>query len=242
MSIEKEKYNLTKKTNYRPSLLEDIDVLFISFITIVHHYIIYFFENKESIKPTIMNRGIHMLAHIFVILLHYSKNLGLTIHHSKTSIVYYVEYINQITDKDDNMFFNLSLKDAIIYVYTKTIYVVPEEIRQKHTLTLLEKQELENIQEHIHKYCNLVDNIVILSSFQNATINKKDTFLKDVLEIIKLGIINLRTNTDTINQCIYKKIEQCNNEILCHKYSNLDAVLEMIQSIFNNDLKESLEL
>ena len=140
------------------------------------------------------------------------------------------------------MFFNLSLKDAIIYVYTKTIYVVPEDIRQKHTLTLLEKQELENIQEHIHKYCNLVDNIVILSSFQNSTLNKKDIFLKDVLEIIKLGIINLRTNTDTINECIYKKIEQCNNEILYHKDSNLDTVLEMIQSIFSNELKESVEL
>ena len=70
-----------------------------------------------------MNKGNSYVAHIFIILLHYAKNLGLTIHHCKTAIVYYVEYINQITDKDDNMFFNLSLKDAIIYVYTKTIYV-----------------------------------------------------------------------------------------------------------------------
>ena len=153
MSTEEEKYSLTTKSNYRPTLLEDMDVLLISFITIIHHYIIYFFENKETTKPTIMNKGIHMLAHIFIILLHYAKNLGLTIHHCKTAIVYYVEYINQITDKDDNMFFNLSLKDAIIYVYTKTIYVVPEDIRQKHLLTILEKQQLENIQENIHKYC-----------------------------------------------------------------------------------------
>jgi predicted nucleic acid-binding protein len=242
MSSEEEKYNLTTKTSYRPSLLEDMDVLLISFITIIHHYIIYFFENKETIKPNIMNKGIQMLSHIFVILLHYSKNLGLTIHHSKTSIVYYVEYINQITDKDDNMFFNLSLKDAIIYVYTKTIYVVPEDIRQKHLLTILEKQQLENIQENIHKYCHLAENIVILTSFQNATINKKEEFLKDLLEIIKLGIINLYTNSVFINETIYKKIEQCNIAILEKKDSDLDTILGVFKDIFNNNFQESVEL
>lgn len=173
MSTQEELYNLTTKSNYRPSFLEDMDVLLISYITIIHHYIVYFFENKETIKPVIMNKGINMLSHIFVILLHYSKNLGLTIHHSKTSIVYYVEYINQITDKDDNMFFNLSLKDAIIYVYTKTIYVVPEEIRKSHILTTLEKQQLENLQETILKYTHFIENIVTLECFQIATIKQK---------------------------------------------------------------------
>ena len=207
MSTSEETYSLTTKSNYRPTLSEDMDVLLISFITIIHHYIIYFFENKETIKPNLMNKGIHMLAHIFIILLHYSKSLGLTIHHCKTAIVYYVEYINQITDKDDNMFFNLSLKDAIIYVYTKTIYVVPDDIRQKHILTILEKQQLENIQENIHKYCNLAQNMVILSSFQDASINKKEEFLNELLETIKLGIIKLHSNSLFINASIYAKLE-----------------------------------
>lgn len=242
MSSEEEKYNLTSKINYRPTLLEDMDVLLISFITIIHHYIIYFFENKETIKPNIMNKGIQMLSHIFIILLHYSKNLGLTIHHSKTSIAYYVEYINQITDKDDNMFFNLSLKDAIIYVYTKTIYVVPEDIRKKHLLTILEKQQLENIQENIHKYCYLAENIVILSSFQNATTNNKEIFLKDLLETIKSGIINFHTNSVFINDSIYKKMEQCNVAISEKKDLDLDTILETFKDIFNNNLHESVEL
>jgi hypothetical protein len=189
-----------------------------------------------------MNKGIQMLSHIFIILLHYSKNLGLTIHHSKTSIAYYVEYINQITDKDDNMFFNLSLKDAIIYVYTKTIYVVPEDIRKKHLLTILEKQQLENIQENIHKYCYLAENIVILSSFQNATTNNKEIFLKDLLETIKSGIINFHTNSVFINDSIYKKMEQCNVAISEKKDLDLDTILETFKDIFNNNLLESVEL
>ena len=55
MSAQEEVYNLTKKSNFRPTLLEDMDILLISYITIVHHYVIFFFENKETIKPTIMN-------------------------------------------------------------------------------------------------------------------------------------------------------------------------------------------
>lgn len=236
MSTSEETYSLTTKSNYRPTLSEDMDVLLISFITIIHHYIIYFFENKETIKPNLMNKGIHMLAHIFIILLHYSKSLGLTIHHCKTAIVYYVEYINQITDKDDNMFFNLSLKDAIIYVYTKTIYVVPDNIREKHILTILEKQQLENIQENIHKYCNLAQNMVILSSFQDASINKKEEFLNEILETIKLGIIKLHSNSLFINASIYAKLEHCNNHILENKDSNLDDILSDFKNIFEDSI------
>ena len=80
MSTSEETYSLTTKSNYRPTLSEDMDVLLISFITIIHHYIIYFFENKETIKPNLMNKGIHMLAHIFIILLHYSKDYFLALH------------------------------------------------------------------------------------------------------------------------------------------------------------------
>ena len=236
MSTQEELYNLTTKSNYRPSFLEDMDVLLISYITIIHHYIVYFFENKETIKPVIMNKGINMLSHIFVILLHYSKNLGLTIHHSKTSIVYYVEYINQITDKDDNMFFNLSLKDAIIYVYTKTIYVVPEEIRKSHILTTLEKQQLENLQDAILKYTHFIENIVTLECFQNATIKQKEDFLKNLLEIIKTGIIELHNSTMFIDDLIGDKIQLCNNDLIQQKDISIETITENITQIFNENV------
>ena len=236
MSTQEELYNLTTKSNYRPSFLEDMDVLLISYITIIHHYIVYFFENKETIKPVIMNKGINMLSHIFVILLHYSKNLGLTIHHSKTSIVYYVEYINQITDKDDNMFFNLSLKDAIIYVYTKTIYVVPEEIRKSHILTTLEKQQLENLQETILKYTHFIENIVTLECFQNATIKQKEDFLKNLLEIIKTGIIDFHNSAMFIDDVIGDKIQLCNNDLIQQKDISIETITENITQIFNENV------
>lgn len=236
MSTQEELYNLTTKSNYRPSFLEDMDVLLISYITIIHHYIVYFFENKETIKPVIMNKGINMLSHIFVILLHYSKNLGLTIHHSKTSIVYYVEYINQITDKDDNMFFNLSLKDAIIYVYTKTIYVVPEEIRKSHILTTLEKQQLENLQETILKYTHFIENIVTLECFQNATIKQKEDFLKNLLEIIKTGIIDFHNSAMFIDDVISDKIQLCNNDLIQQKDISIETITENITQIFNENV------
>ena len=171
-------------------MLEDIDVVLVSYITIVHHYIIYFYENKEQINPSIMNKGINMMSHVFMILLHYSKNLELTIHHCKTAIIYYVEYINQITDKDDNMFFNLSLKDAIIYVYTKTIYMVPENVRQDHILTIFEKQQLETIHNSMLMYNNFLSNITIIDAFQPNVndIKSKEKFLNDILESIKLKL------------------------------------------------------
>ena len=174
-----------------------------------------------------------MLSHVFIILLHYSKNLNLTIHHCKTSIVYYVEYINQITDKDDNMFFNLSLKDAIIYVYTKSIYVVPEDIRKEHVLTILEKQQLENIQDSILKYSQFLQNIIILDSFQKSTLSIREKFLKELLEIIKIGIIKLHSNTLFITQTIQDKITQCNNELINNKDESIDSITEKIKTILN---------
>tara|TARA_A100001035_G_C27758530_1_gene490029 strand:+ start:227 stop:931 length:705 start_codon:yes stop_codon:yes gene_type:complete len=233
MSAQEEVYNLTKKSNFRPTLLEDMDILLISYITIVHHYVIFFFENKETIKPTIMNKGLTMLSHVFIILLHYSKNLNLTIHHCKTSIVYYVEYINQITDKDDNMFFNLSLKDAIIYVYTKSIYVVPEDIRKEHILTILEKQQLENIQDSILKYSHLLQNIIIFDSFQKSTLGIREKFLKELLETIKVGIIKLHSNTLFITQSIQDKIELCNSELVNNKAESIDFITDKIKSVFH---------
>ena len=126
-------FKLSNQDNYRQTLEDPIILIQLSYVKIIHYYIVHYFENMSN--PNIFIQGFKSLTHIFLFLLMYTKYLELTIFHCQNSIFYYIEYISQITDKEDNMFFNLTLKDAIVYIYTKTIYDLNEECRQKHFLT-----------------------------------------------------------------------------------------------------------
>ena len=97
---EESVYDIKSISNYKGMFEDELDVVFISFMTIVNHFIIFFSEAYTGKSALFMSQGIRMLGHIYTILYHYTKNLELTIHHSKTAIIYFTEYINQITGKD----------------------------------------------------------------------------------------------------------------------------------------------
>ena len=68
----------------------------------------YFWQKQVDIKnANIFNKGFSLISNVFITILMYSRSLNTTIHHTQKAILYYIEYITQITDKDENMFFNL---------------------------------------------------------------------------------------------------------------------------------------
>ena len=66
-------------------------------------------------------KGVESLTYIFNMLIMYTKNLSLTYYHCEKSLFYYIEFIGQIGD-DNHSFLQLSSKDAILFIYKKTIF------------------------------------------------------------------------------------------------------------------------
>jgi hypothetical protein len=181
-------FTLSNKDNYRQTLEDPIILIQLSYVKIVHYYISHYFENMSN--PNIFIQGFKSLTHIFLFLLMYTKYLELTIFHCQNSIFYYIEYISQITDKEDNMFFNLTLKDAIVYIYTKTIYDLNEECRQKHFLTPEDDIILKTTTEFTDIYGKISIMLATSQDFKDDNNDKKKEKLQYIRSEIESYIIN----------------------------------------------------
>ena len=87
-----------------------------------------------------------MLKHIFNMLLLYTKNLKLTVHHCKKAYLFYVEFIGQIGN-DNHSYLQLNSKDAMLFVYKKTIFEINNEYRKQYEIN-------NSIEEILFKYIN----------------------------------------------------------------------------------------
>lgn len=74
----------------------------------------------------IYNQGMKCIRHIFVLLLHHTKNITFTHYHCEKGIYYFTEFISQI--ENENSFLKLSSIDAVIFVYKKTIYNINKKL------------------------------------------------------------------------------------------------------------------
>lgn len=169
------------------------------FMIVIQYYILYSIENANNIDESIFNSGIFMTVNVFRLLLYYTKNLELTLYHTQNAIYYYVEYISQITDSEHNLFFNLSIKDAITYVYSRTIYM----INKKYLKLYNEKDNniLNKFTEKCNIYINIINNISIY------ILNETNDICKDLLQELSnvyLDLYNKKINYDNIINNIYK--------------------------------------
>ena len=97
-------------------------------VDITNYYILYSFEGSFK-DTTITQKGVDVILNVFAMILLYTKNLELAIEYTNNSIYYFIEYVTQIsTTNTEFVFVNLTIKDAILYVYRKSIF----EINDNH--------------------------------------------------------------------------------------------------------------
>lgn len=94
--------------------------------------------------------GLNTLIHVFRITLSKYKNTEIAYHYSKQSYIYYLEYIQQISNTEFQH--DLNINDAVIFVYSKTL---------SNTITL---EETEN-----HQNIDLTNSTIILNNLANIT-------------------------------------------------------------------------
>lgn len=173
MKTEETIFLLTNESNYYVKVKSLYSDVVKSFCNLVNFYISYSIENMNIKDKEIFFTGLNVVQHIFRIMFLYTKNLELSFYNTQQSIYYFVEYISQITDNDDNIFFNLSIKDAVIYVYTRTIF----EIRKQY----IKKNCPEDVQV-FHQLKNMTNNYLKL--LRESSQYLFDLPLKDVKNLL----------------------------------------------------------
>jgi hypothetical protein len=204
--MNKPNKNILNVNNYN-SKLENNEIIMQEYNVLINEYLSHISKQlliKDNIHYLfVINRGIDLLKNIFIILLHYTKNLELVIHHLRKSYLYYTEFIGQVGE-DSNSFLQLNSKDACLFVYKKTIYDINEDFKKKYELTDVEKKQFFNLKENIYLYTQ------IIKIFCKNYIDGDNIFLKDeryiyikTLNNFMIKILNL-----------LKKIKKENYEII----------------------------
>ena len=190
--------------NTSQDILTKISVIIIEYMRLISEKIN--IKNKQH-YIFIFERGIETLIHIFSMIYYYTKNLDLTFYHSQKAYYFYIEFIEQISD-DNITFLKLSSKDAVMFVYKKTIFDLNNE--RKKTLPLLTVDENAIISYTDAHMC-------IYKKFVSYILNHRDFIYENKLEYINVSC-------DKMQSCIYilnkHKIRQ--NYIECiYLFANL---------------------
>ena len=193
--IKNKKFKLNIEENYLKDLLYDKSSVLKQYFLIMQHYIEHCLDNTNNKNYSIFYTGLNMTTNIFRLMLYYTKNLELTMYHTRNGIYYYVEYISQITDTEDNIFFNLTVKDAIMYVYTRTLFDINKTYLKDNNIL-----ELDFLNNYLI-FINLISSILIrdISDYKIKLKNIIDFLKKTIDEDSTLQTLNSSINNFKIN-------------------------------------------
>jgi len=111
-------YSLLNAGNYLAVLKEDTHDILSKYLEILIE-IKELPEKKTSLFTEI--RGFDTIFHVFCNVLSFTKNLQVAGMNTRKAYLLYIEFTEQITE-DSNLFLQLSTREAVQYVYKKTIY------------------------------------------------------------------------------------------------------------------------
>jgi len=168
-STEYSQYLLHNVDNYKSSIQNSSHEILAKFTEVMIEYMRLIAE-KINIKNKqyyifIFERGIETLIHIFSMIFYYTKNLELTFYHSQKAYYFYIEFIEQISD-DNITFLQLSSRDALMFVYKKTIFELNNEFKKTcPPLTADERIIVSYMDAHMNIYKKLVSCILLHNDF-----------------------------------------------------------------------------
>lgn len=221
-----ENYSLHNVDNYKKEFTNSSSDIFSKYIEIISEYFINCSESihmhNNSYYKYVIIKGMETLAHVFKMLLLYTKNLNLVYYHCQKSFYYYVEFISQIGD-NNHIFLQLNSCDASLFVYKKTIYDINQEYRKKFSSCIQENMIMNNVESLIFIYNN------ILSEKLDDTILSE----QNILELTTpLHTINKYNSDDTKMSDIKNSKKTDNRVIIVFKEAN-----KLIQCVLSISIK-----
>lgn len=166
---QNQNHSLQNTENYKSSFTCSSTEIFTKYIGILSEYFINCSENiniqNETYYKYVIIKGMETVAHVFRMLLLYTKNLNLTYYHCQKSFYYYVEFISQIGD-NNHSFLQLNSRDASLFVYKKTIYEINQEFRRSFTSTVTDNIIVNNVDIMIYIYNNVIIETLDMTQLQ----------------------------------------------------------------------------
>lgn len=192
--------NIQNRKNYNNTIELNEKKYCILYIQLLKRFVVYFNESisvntLDNIDYILIN-GFNMLKHVFTQLLLYTKNIDLTYYHSQKAYYYYIEFISQL---NENLFLNLNSKDALLFVYRKTIFQINEEYKKTYSLMNEEEDFFNGL---FDKLIDITQIIKKMFSIGNNTILFSDDNFDDNFDDI-LNDNNIDTNRN-LNETIIK--------------------------------------
>jgi len=189
------------------------------------------FNEKDNYGIKYINVGIKTVLHIMYIIFINTKNIDITSYYGKTSMTYYFEFINQISSKNANDYINMTLQDAIIFVYKKTIFNLNSDYKKNNNnynddIILKQIFTINDIINMLHiynnyspiKYKNIIEKIITIS-------NNVDIYVvKQIISLLidnNINIIKIFNFVNTLSK--KKKIIINNSNIYKYNYNNYNV-------------------
>ena len=218
------KYSVENLDNYNVNYKDDIDTIYRKYELLIEEYINHCSENiygnNEIYNKYILEKGINTITHVFKFLLLYTKNLDLVYHNCQKSYIYYIEFIGQI-GQESHSFLQLTSNDAMLFVYKKTIFDIPNSIIKNISNNKVDENISNNIELILKIHNNLLSKYI-----NNNKIVDIEFFLNNELEytILKILKVNNKANNDS------------------RKILNLELIIVLIEYIKKNDIIEIINL
>lgn len=191
-SNENTNFLLSNVSNYKPYIDVSVQEILRNVVNTLVEYM-RFISEKITMKNKIyyrfiFERGIKTLIHIFSLIFYYTKNLDISIYHMKKGYYFYIEFIEQISDNNIT-FLQLSSRDAILFVYKKTIFELNNEYRKNiKELTIEEKNILLTIDSYIAIYKSIIKFLINNKDFKyekkTEYINESCDYIEYISEIL----------------------------------------------------------
>jgi hypothetical protein len=197
-------YSLKNDQIYMTEIEQNVSDINTSLIELCVKYYKYI-NNKNDFKNNnhsrfLIERGLDTIINVFKIVLLHTRNFNASYFYSEKAVYLYVEFIEQIT-KDEHKYLKLSSRDAMLYVYKKSIYELNTQKNIKTTNESLVKIKLIN--DYIDLFMLLTTKL-IEHDFSN--LEQMDTIRKICL------IINKFSNKEQYFQIYTKIIEKIYNQ------------------------------
>jgi len=148
-------YDLNNADNYLSNMNCDVSTILEKYAILLFEYMLFLFEKIKITKKKvayfryIFERGLDTITRVFMGLIEYTKNIDLAFYHSQKAFYFYIEFIEQISDIQ-NSFLQLTSRDAVMFVYKRTIFEVNKEMVKSTTMII--NDSYTNI---LNVFCNI---------------------------------------------------------------------------------------
>ncbi len=230
--------SLNVNTNYLQKLKENDNEILTIYTTIIQSLLNHINTNititKVDYLKYIIMYGIETITHIYKLLLFYTKNLSLTQHHCEKSVLFYVEFITQIGD-DNHSFLQLTSKDAVMFLYKKTLFELDETYIKECSHTTEDKEKIERfhlmsklnntmLRHSVYNYSNMDKLMVETQSINKILVENNAIILQyptEFCDIIELSIPFMDSPLISMNKILqlYRKTNTMNVLEIVNKFN-----------------------